>query len=92
MTLAARRSMSSTSLPIIRGVKPRDTSRRYRLCLGGSMLRIVRRSWDSAISSWSGMNVPPTSELNVALSWLTARTSACLVTAQNPGPSGSGCR
>ena len=42
-TTAARRSISSTSVAIIRGVKPFDTSRRYRLCLGGSMLRIVRR-------------------------------------------------
>ena len=40
-----------------------------------------------------GMNVPP--ELGArrcARSWLTARTSACLVSAQNPVSSGSGCQ
>ena len=38
------------------------------------------------------MNVPPSSELKVALSWLTAFTSACLVSAQNPVSSASGCQ
>ena len=46
----------------------------------------------SASSSEVGMNVPPSSEENVSWSWLTARTSACLVTAQKPVSSGSGCQ
>ena len=56
------------------------------------MFRIVSRSWARASSSWLGMNVPPTSEEKVAGSWLMARTSACLVMAQNPVSPGSGCQ
>ena len=53
-------------------------------------MRMVRRRLASASSSAVGMNVPPSSELKVALSWLTAFTSACLVSAQNPVSSTSG--
>jgi hypothetical protein len=92
MTATARRSISSTSRSIIRGVNALATSRRYQWWRGGSMFRIDRRSWTSASSVWSGMNVAPSSLENVRQSWLTARTSACFVTAQNPRPSGSGCQ
>ena len=50
------------------------------------MLRIVSRRLASASSSAVGMNVAPSSEENVSQLWLTWRTSACLVSAQNPGP------
>ena len=60
--------------------------------LGRVHHRIVRRRLASASSSAVGMNVPPSSELKVALSWLTAFTSACLVSAQNPVSSTSGCQ
>jgi hypothetical protein len=71
MTASARRSISSTSLAIMRGVNAFETSRRARLCCGGSMLRIDRRSCASASSSWVGMKVAPSSLEYVSQSWLT---------------------
>ena len=78
--------MASLRWRTTRGVKPLLTRRRARLCLGGSMLRIDRRILASASSVWVSMNVPPSSDENVSLSWLTATTSACFVSTQNPGP------
>ena len=92
MTIAARRSISSMSERIIRGVNPFDTRRRYRLCLGGSIMRIVRRRLASASSSAVGMNAPPSSEEYTALLCDTERTSACFVTAQKPVSFGSSCQ
>ena len=59
---SARLSIVSTSWLTIRGVKPRLTSCWYRWCLGGSMLRMVRRSCAIASSVWSSMKVLPRSE------------------------------
>ncbi len=52
MPSAASTTFSSRSR-IIRGVKPLLTSRRYRVCIGGSMLSIIIRCWASTSSSKS---------------------------------------
>ena len=42
---------------IIRGVKPLLTSRRYRVCMGGSMFSIIMRCWARTSSSMSWNSV-----------------------------------
>ena len=83
--------MSSTSLPIIRGVKPGHEPA-VPVVLGRVHVEDREADLRQRHLVLVGDERAADPELNVALSWLTARTSACLVTAQNPGPSGSGCR
>ncbi len=42
---------------IIRGVNPLLTSRRYRVCMGGSMFSIIMRCWPRTSSSKSWKRV-----------------------------------
>ena len=77
------------SLAIIRGVNPRFTKLRCLVCCGGSMFSIISRC--ISISD-SGVSANSTSRrLDEKISGCREMwpMSACLVTAQNPGHSGS---
>ena len=90
-TCAAIASMRSDIASILRGVKLRFTSIRWRVCFGGSM---HINTWldDSCISAGRSAIVMTGTDENVAASLPTSFTSWYFVTAQNPRPPGSSWR
>ena len=87
--------MWSRRCPIMRGVKPRLTKARSRLCCGGSMLIIITRIRSTAGSLHSRNAAVRGTEEKMPGCRITPVTSACLVTAQkpgHPGPPPSACQ
>ena len=73
---AGPRGSVCSSWVIIRGVKPLFTSRRYRVCIGGSMFSIMSRCWSRSAGAMSHMNAAPRADEKVWLSRLTVTTSS----------------
>ena len=71
----ARRRTDSSAWATERGVNPRFTSDRSRVCLGGSV-EIIDRIWKRSTSSASVITWMPAAELNVSQSRLAAAMSA----------------
>ena len=88
----ANSSMRGRSSGAFFGVNPRLTSNLKRSCWGGSIDSIISRCAINPISSGSGSITPFSNELKVLGVRLIVRTSSCLVMAQKPGPSVSGCQ
>ena len=78
-----------SSLPIIRGVNPRLTKLRCRVCCGGSMLSIISRCISIWSSSGSANSTSRSREEKISGCRETCPMSACRVTAQNPGHPGA---
>ena len=89
-TLSMMESAAATTLAsrsrIIRGVKPLLTSRRYRVCMGGSMLSIIIRCWARASSSMSVNRAPDAVGREVLV--VTVDADAVVIAGDRPEPFG----
>lgn len=77
--------MCCSSAPIVRGVKPRLTSERRRVCSGGSWLSIISRCIARCGSSISSNRASRLEEENRSECREMCTTSWWVVTAQKPG-------